>query len=131
MPVSKRHDPYPVNDPYHGIYAHGVESPAGVRTLYISGQVGEKEDGTFPKDFKSQCREALRNLRAVLQAADMDYSDIVKMSFFLVRRQDMDELVEVRKELLDGVRPAITTVYVAGLVGEDWLVEVEAIACAE
>ena len=42
----------------------------------------------------------------------------------------MGELVKVRKDLLDGVRPAITTIFVAGLVSPDWLVEVEATACA-
>jgi 2-iminobutanoate/2-iminopropanoate deaminase len=61
----------------------------------------------------------------------MTFADIVKMSFFLMRREDMDTLVEVRKEFLDGVRPAITTVFVAGLVSPDWLVEVEVVACAE
>ena len=43
----------------------------------------------------------------------------------------LDKLVEVRKEFLEGVRPAITTVFVAGLVSPDWLVEVEVVACAE
>ena len=53
------------------------------------------------------------------------------MSFYLVRREDMGALVEVRKELLDGVRPAITTLFVAGLVSPDWLVEVDVVACAQ
>lgn len=131
MSISKRHDPYPVQDPYHGIYAHGVETKAGARVLHISGQVGATSDGHVPEDFKGQCRQALKNLESVLHAADMELKDIVKMSFFLVRRQDMAPLVEVRKEVLDGVRPAITTVFVAGLVSPDWLVEVEAVACAE
>ena len=61
----------------------------------------------------------------------MELDDIVKMSFFLIRRGDLDQLVEVRKELLDGVRPAITTVFVSGLVSPNWLVEVEAVACAK
>ena len=60
----------------------------------------------------------------------MELDDIVKLTFFIIRRGDMETLVDVRKELLDGVRPAITTVYVAGLVSSDWLVEVEAVACA-
>ena len=131
MAVSKRHDPYPVQDPYHGIYAHGVETRAGARVLHISGQVGLSPDGTLSPDFKGQCRQAIMNLKSVLEAADMDFKDIVKMSFFLVRREDMTELVDVRKEFLDGVRPAITTVFVAGLVSPDWFVEVEAVACAE
>lgn len=131
MAISKRHDPFPVAEPYHGIYAHGVETPAGSRTLYISGQIGVAPEGHLSSSFEGQCKQALANLESVLKAADMELKDIVKMSFFLVRREDMDELVKVRKELLDGVRPAITTVYVAGLVSPDWLVEVEAVACAQ
>ena len=130
MPISTRHDPFPVKDPYHGIYAHGVETPAGARMLHISGQVGESPEGHLPQDFRGQCEQALANLESVLHEASMEYADIVKMSFFLVRREDMSTLVEVRKALLDGVRPAITTVFVAGLVSPDWLVEVEAVACA-
>jgi len=61
----------------------------------------------------------------------MNLSDIVKMCFYLVRREDMDTLVEVRKEVLDGVRPAITTVFVAGLVSPRWLVEIDVIACSQ
>ena len=128
--LAQRHDPFPVAEPYHGIYAHGVETPAGARSLYVSGQVGVAPGGGLAPDFEGQCRQALANLQAVLRAAGMGVTDIVRMSFFLTRREDMAALVKVRKELLDGVRPAITTVFVAGLVSPDWLVEVEATACA-
>ncbi len=43
----------------------------------------------------------------------------------------MSTLVEARKKFLEGVRPAVTTLYVAGLVHPDWLVEIEATAYAE
>ena len=128
--LTQRHDPFPVAQPFHGIYAHGVEAPAGARTLFVSGQVGAIPGSTLAPDFEGQCRQALANLLAVLRSADMGFSDIVRMSFFLTRREDMAALVTVRKELLNGVRPAITTVFVAGLVSPDWLVEVEATACA-
>lgn len=131
MSVSIRHDPFPVNAPYHGIYAHGVETRAGARMLHVSGQIGQPPGGDLPPDFRGQCKQALQNVADVLSAANMSFKDIVKMSFYLVRREDMDALVEVRKELLDGVRPAITTLFVAGLVSPDWLVEVEVVACAE
>jgi len=61
----------------------------------------------------------------------MDLTDIVKMSFYLTRREDMSALVEVRNEFVKGVRPAVTTLVVAGLVSPDWLVEIEVVACAE
>ena len=130
MPISIRHDPFPVKPPFHGIYAHGVETPAGARVLHVSGQVGEPPEGQLAADFHGQCRQALLNLEAVLRAADMAFADIVKLTFYLTRREDMAALVEMRKAMLDGVRPAITTVFVAGLVSPDWLVEVEAVACA-
>ncbi|MEM7444764.1 MAG: RidA family protein [Pseudomonadota bacterium] len=129
--IATRHDPYPVNDPYHGIYAHGVETRGQARTLYVSGQVGDSPEGHLSPDFEGQCRQAICNLDSVLCSAGMKLTDIVKLTFFLVRRQDMDALVKIRKETLDGVRPAITTVFVAGLVSPTWLVEVEAIACAD
>lgn len=131
MPVSVRHDPFPVAAPYHGIYAHGVETRAGARILHVSGQVGETPEGHLPSDFRGQCEQSLLNVASVLGAANMTLTDIVKMSFYLVRREDMGTLVEVRKEVLDGVRPAITTLFVAGLVSPNWLVEVDVVACAE
>ena len=123
MPISVRHDPFPVGAPYHGIYSHGVETRAGARILHVSGQVGQPPEGQLPPDFRGQCEQAIQNVFSVLSAANM--------TPFLVRREDMATLVEVRKEFLDGVRPAITTLFVAGLVSPDWLVEVDVVACAE
>jgi enamine deaminase RidA (YjgF/YER057c/UK114 family) len=131
VPISIRHDPFPVRDPYHGIYAHGVETRAGARMLHVSGQVGESPEGVLAADFAGQCRQALMNLDAVLREAGMSFRDIVKMTFFLLRREDLSDLVAVRKEMLDGVRPAVTTLFVSGLVAPAWLVEIEAVACAE
>jgi enamine deaminase RidA (YjgF/YER057c/UK114 family) len=131
MLVSARHDPFPVRDPYHGIYAHGVETRAGARILHISGQVGESPEGALPANFEGQCRQALANLESVLHVARMTLRDLVKMTFYLVRREDLGALVAVRKDLLEGVRPAVTTLFVAGLVAPAWLVEIEAVACAD
>ena len=129
--MNQRHDPTPVLEPYRGIYAHGVESRAGTRILHVSGQIGQSPDGVLPSDFRGQCRQAMSNVAAVLKTANMNLTDIVKMSFYLTRREDMPALVEVRNEFVKGVRPAVTTLIVAGLVSPDWLVEIEVVACAE
>ena len=131
MTTSRRLNPFPVARPYRGIYAHGVEVPASSRTVQVSGQTGQSPDGHLPGDFEGQCRQALKNVEAVLAEADMTLRDIVKMSFFLVRQQDMEGLLKVRREMLDGVRPAITTLFVSGLVSPDWLVEVEVVASTQ
>ena len=131
MPASIRHDPVPVLEPYRGIYAHGVESRAGTRMLHVSGQIGETPEGVLPTDFRGQCKQAMLNVASVLRTANMSLTDIVKMSFFLTRREDMSALIEVRNEFVKGVRPAVTTLFVAGLVSPDWFVEIEVVACAE
>ena len=123
-----RRDPFPVAEPYRGIYAHGVNVMPNSRTLYISGQVGVAPDGSLEDTFEGQCRQAFDNLFAVLNAADMTAKDIVKMSFFLTRPSDMGKLVDIRREYVEGVRPAVTTLFVSGLVSPDWFVEIEAIA---
>jgi len=130
MIKTKRHNPFPVIGPYSGIYAHGVEVASNSRVLYVSGQVGQDNDGRIGEDFESQCRQALHNVEAVLKEAKMTFFNIVKMNFYLTRASDMDTLVKVRKEMLDGVRPAITSLFVSGLVSPDWLVEVEVVAHA-
>ena len=68
MSVSTRHDPFPVQDPYHGIYAHGVETRTGARTLRVSGQIGVSPEGHLAKDFRGQCKQAILNVESVLRA---------------------------------------------------------------
>lgn len=144
MSLSIRHDPIPkdeklakefhenfLNGPFYGIFAHGVETRAGARILHVSGQVGEPPEGELSSDFKEQCRQALLNVEEILKEADMTFKDIVKMTFYLVRREDIDGLLEIRKEMLDGVRPAVTTLLVAGLFNPNWFIEIDVVACAE
>ncbi|MGA8184974.1 MAG: RidA family protein, partial [Terriglobia bacterium] len=42
-------------------------------TLYVSGQGPVDAAGNMPEDFQGQFRQALQNLRSVLQGAGMDY----------------------------------------------------------
>lgn len=128
MSAAKRHDPFPVNPTYAGIYSHGVEWPAASRTLVVSGQVGVAPDGALAKDFDGQFIQAIENMRGVLASARMSDRDIAKMTIYLVNAEDVPKAVAIRKCFFDGVRPAITTVIVAALVSPDWLVEIEVTA---
>jgi enamine deaminase RidA (YjgF/YER057c/UK114 family) len=126
----KRHNPFPVLGNYGAIYAHGVEVPAGARTLHVSGQVGIDSDGkTVEGGFDAQCRQAIANLERVLASADMTLADIVKITVYLTRREDLPRLRDVRTDRL-AVAPAVTVVIVAGLHDPEWLVEVDAVATA-
>ncbi|RCK19266.1 endoribonuclease L-PSP [Thalassospira profundimaris] len=68
----------------HALYeAHGY-SPA-IRSgdlLFVSGQVGSREDGTPEPDFKKQVELAFENLRAILEAAGCSFDDIIDVTSF-------------------------------------------------
>jgi len=125
---SIKHDPFTVKAPYNRIYSQGVSSPSPHRSLHLSGQYGIQPNGELAQGFSAQCRQAIQNLEVVLRDASMSLDNLVKMNFYLTNRQHTTELVSVRQELLNGVRPATTTVIVAGLASPDWLVEVDAYA---
>lgn len=126
----KRHNPIPVLKSYEAIYAHGVEVPPAARIIYVSGQVGVGGDGCLVGcGFEAQCRQAIANVEAVLASAGMMLENIVKLTVFLTRREDLPHLRSIRAEHL-AVAPAVTVVIVAGLHDPDWLVEIEAVAAA-
>jgi 2-iminobutanoate/2-iminopropanoate deaminase len=124
----KRHNPFPVLPAYEAVFAHGIEVPAGARTIYVSGQVGVDKDGkTVDDEFEPQCRQAIANVEAVLGAAGMALANTVKINVYLTRREDIPRLRDVRANHL-AVAPAVTVVLVAGLHDPAWLVEIEAVA---
>ncbi|MDR6993107.1 RidA family protein [Luteimonas sp. 3794] len=70
----------------HALYDKHRYSPA-VRSnglLFVSGQVGSREDGSPEPDFDQQVRRAFDNLNAVLAAAGATFDDVVDVTFFIV-----------------------------------------------
>ncbi|WP_233337357.1 Rid family hydrolase [Halomonas sp. A40-4] len=50
--------------------------------LFVSGQVGSREDGSPEPDFASQVQLAFDNLHSVLEAAGASFDDIVDVTSF-------------------------------------------------
>ena len=65
-------------------------------TLYVSGQIAlHPETGNLVSDnIQTETRQVLENLKAVINAADMQLSDVVKTSIFL---SDMDSFATVNE----------------------------------
>jgi 2-iminobutanoate/2-iminopropanoate deaminase len=109
-------------------YSHGVELGAGARIVYVAGQVGTAPDGSITKDIRGQATQAWKNIENVLAAAGMEMKDIVKVTAFLTRKEDIAGYREVRGRALGELKPASTLLVIAGLAREDFLVEVECVA---
>lgn len=50
--------------------------------LFVSGQVGSRDDGTAEPDFTRQVNQAFTNLAAVLKAAGCSFDDVVDVTTF-------------------------------------------------
>ena len=122
----KNHDPASIGAPAPS-YSHGIEVPPNARLLYIAGQIGMIQ-GRTGKSIEEQTEMAWRNLTAVLQAAGMGITDLVKITTFLTRAENIAAYRTVRDRFQAGHRPASTLLVVSALANPDWLVEVEAVA---
>jgi len=111
-------------------YSHLVDVPAG-RTLYIAGQVAFDVEGKVvgKGDVRAQTEQVFRNLKTALESAGASFSDVVKLNWYV---RDVSQLAiyrEVRDKYFGaGPFPASTLVEVKGLVIDDLLIEVEAVA---
>lgn len=97
-------------------------------TLYCSGQLGlMPATGELAQGVEAQARQALDNLGAVLQAAGMDYSDVVKTTVFLADINDFAAINTIYAEYFQSEPPARSCVEV-GALPKGGLFEIEAVA---
>lgn len=114
--------------PANGYAQMVVVEQDGVKTLHISGQVGEGND------LETQMRDVLKKLAKLLQSEGGDYADLVKINTYIVNYQptDLDVFRGVRKEIFtDAITPASTLVGVTALALPEWLIEIDAVAVVE
>lgn len=112
-------------------YSHGAEVQAGSNLLFMSGQVGRTlPDGDLLPDFEGQISQTFTNIKAVLDDAGMDLTNIVKMTTYITDRKNLPAMRKIRNEILGDHKPAHTLVIVAGLAFEDYLIEVDCTAAA-
>lgn len=106
-------------------YHHGVVVPAR-SCVHVSGQVGLSADGVLADGFEAQCRQAFANIETILAEAGGGLGNIVKLTGILRDREDAGAYRSVRDSVMP--RATASTVWIAGLIDPDWLVEIEAIA---
>jgi 2-iminobutanoate/2-iminopropanoate deaminase len=114
--------------PPGGRYTHAIEVPPGARWLVVSGQVGVAPDGSTPEDIGGQTENCFRNIAAILADAGMSLADVVKITVFLTREDDIAGFRAARDRMIVEARPASTLVVVSQLVRPEWRVEIEALA---
>ena len=109
-----------------GPYSQGVIANG---FLFTAGQVALDPDKgeLVPGGITEQTTRALENLRAILNQAGSDFSQVVKTTVFLVDMADFTSMNEVYGRAFGQHRPARSTVAVAALP-RGARVEIEVIA---
>lgn len=87
-------------------------------TLYISGQIpiDPKTGNLIEDDIKKETKQSMENLKAILNAANMNFDDVVKSTIFLKDMHQFSEVNEVYGTYFNTeTAPARETVEVANL----------------
>src|SRR5437868_7275510 len=111
-------------------YSQVVDAPVG-RIVFLSGQVPLDAAGNLvgEGDFAAQVRQVFENLTATLAAADVSWSDVVKLDYFVRDIGEVAALRAIRDEYVNTEQPpASTLVEVSRLFRDDVLVEIQAVA---
>jgi len=96
--------------------------------VYISGQFGiDPATGAIPEDFSVQARQALDNVRAVVEAAGSSLARVLTVDVFLIDMGRFGEFNAIYGTYFTGPKPARAAVAVAALPREAQ-VEVRVIA---
>ena len=117
-----------------GLYCHVARAKAD-EYLHIAGQVSLDGTGELVgrNDFEAQMHQTYANLRSALESAGADFGNVIKFTTYLTRKEDLGEYRRVRNALYeefypDGTYPPNTLLIVSGLVNDDLLLEIEAVA---
>jgi len=106
-----------------------IQHPGHV--VHFTGQVAwnENEEIVGRGDVRAQTHQCFRNIQVVLSAVGGVLGDIVSMTTYFTDRSHLRIIQEVRVEYFGAdAAPASTSVMVAGLGHEDFLVELSPIA---
>ena len=86
--------------------------------LYTSGQIAinPKSGKLVLGDIKSETKQVMENLHAVLKEAGLDFSNVLKTSIFIINMNDFNDINEVYASYFNEANaPARETVQVACL----------------
>jgi len=97
--------------------------------LFVSGQipVDPRSGAMAPSDVEAQTRQVLENIGALLEAAGLTFSHVVRTTVFLIDMGDFARMNEIYASYFSQPYPARSTVQAARLP-RDARVEIDVIA---
>jgi 2-iminobutanoate/2-iminopropanoate deaminase len=122
-------NPDGVAPPLKGYYSNAVRVEAGP-LLFISGQISLDSQGNIvgAGDLRTQARQVLENIRAVLRSQSAEMADIVNVVVYVTDIRAFHDIADIRLEYFPTNGPASTIVEVSKLALPELLIEISAVA---
>jgi len=101
--------------------------------IMVSGTTAHGPDGTVlhPGDTGAQARVCLQRIERAICALGGALEDVIRTCVYLAPGASWEQAAEAHREAFAAIRPANTTLYVADLIGDGFLVEIEAYAVVQ
>jgi len=108
-----------------GRWAQGYRSG---NTVLLQGQTGLTLDGdtVFPYDPAGQTRQALNNIRMLMELAGGTLNDVAKIVVYVTDRAHRAKVYPVIDEFFGEIKPCSTGLIVSGLALPELVVEIDA-----
>lgn len=107
-----------------GPYSQGILAE---KFLFVAGQVGtDPKTGKLPDGVSAQTKQALENVKAIVEAAGTTLDNVVRVGVYLRDISDFGEMNQVYVNYFSQSPPARSTIQ-AALVGQ-FLVEIDCVA---
>lgn len=123
-------NPAGLYNPSSNAYSHIAVCQGSGRLSFIAGQGGETADGNLSASFPQQVEQALDNLATALSAIGADFSQLAKITLFIVAHDEAKLAIWSRAfnaRLADHPAPACTLIPVPRLALDKMLIEIDAV----
>jgi 2-iminobutanoate/2-iminopropanoate deaminase len=126
----KRGNPDNLANVRSNIYHHYIRVDNPKSLIFLSGQLSRDSQGKLvgPGDMAEQTRQAIRNMRTVLESAGGTLDDIVSIVVYTTDMREFKNIVAARMEFFKNKLPTSTIVEVNHLADPGLLIEFQAIA---
>lgn len=130
MTEVRRGDPPNLANVRSNIYHHYVRVDHPRSLIFLSGQLSRDGEGRLvgKGDMAEQTRQAIRNMRTVLEAAGGMLEDIVSIVVYTTDIREFKDIVAARMEFFQSKLPTSTIVEVNHLSEPGLLIEFQAVA---
>lgn len=120
---------YPSGSKWEDIIGYSRAVRIG-NTIEVTGTVAADAEGNVvgKNDAAEQTRYILEKISKVLEQAGATLNDVVRTRMFVTDISQWEAYGRAHGEVFASIKPCTTMVEVKGLIGDDYLIEIEATA---